>query len=461
MTRLFSLLSLTLLLSILAAPASADHHKKKGFTNLIQGNTLKGWWGQGTKDPAKYLALPADGLAKLKEKSQADIHKHWKAVDGVMINDGHGLYLTTDKNYGDFEFLVDYKTVAKADSGIYLRGTPQVQIWDYTKEGGKWKIGADKGSGGLWNNSKGAKGKDPLVLADNPFGEWNSFRIIMTGNHVTIWLNGKLVVDHAVLENYYNRKTSVIAKGPIQLQTHGGAISWKNIYIREIEKAEAAAIMKAGGAAKLPKAADAGSTSSTTTTAAKSDGFKSIFNGKNLDGWAGPVNNYMVTEAGTLSCKAGKGGTIFTKEVYDDFTVRFEFVVPAGGNNGLAIRYPGGGDTAYAGMCELQILDNTSPKYAKLDPRQYHGSVYGQWPAKRGFLKKAGEWNKQEVTVKGHHIKVTLNGTVILDKDVSEIKEFMGKAEKFKGRLRTSGHFGFAGHGAAVQFRNVEMKRLK
>ena len=122
---------------------------------------------------------------------------------------------------------------APADSGIYLRGIPQVQIWDYTKEGGKWKIGDDKRSGGLCNN-KNPKGKDPLVLADNPLGKWNSFRIKMIGEQVTIHLNEKLVVDNARLENYFNRSNPVPAKGPIQLQTHGGEISWRNIYLKEL-----------------------------------------------------------------------------------------------------------------------------------------------------------------------------------------------------------------------------------
>src|SRR5207237_4739092 len=115
-----------------------------------------------------------------------------------------GAYATTDKDYGDIELLVDYKTVAKADSGIYLRGSPQVQIWDYTKEGGKWNLGADKGSGGLWNNSKGSPGKDPLVLADKPFGEWNHFRIIMIGSRVTLLLHKKLDVAHALVSNYFD-----------------------------------------------------------------------------------------------------------------------------------------------------------------------------------------------------------------------------------------------------------------
>ena len=215
---------------------------KDGFKPLFNGKNLSGWWGLKTEDPAKWMALPIEKLVDKKAASLDDIQKHWSIEGDELVNDGHGLYLTTDKNYGDFELLIDYKTVAKADSGIYLRGIPQVQIWDYTEEGGKWKIGADKGSGGLWNNSKGAKGKDPLVLADKPFGEWNSFRIVMAGDIVTVWLNGKLVVDHARMENYFDRKGGVPETGPIQLQTHGGEIRWRNIKIREIGPEESAKI---------------------------------------------------------------------------------------------------------------------------------------------------------------------------------------------------------------------------
>ena len=161
-------------------------------------------------------------------------------VDGGLVNDGKGLYLSTVKNYKDFELLVDYKTVAGADSGIYLRGVPQVQIWD-SLDKAKWKLGADKGSGGLWNNGKaGDPGRDPLVHADKPFGQWNSFRITMKGTLVTVLLNDKLVVDKVPLNNFWDRKTPIskrkplIGKGPIQLQTHGGEISWRNIFVKEL-----------------------------------------------------------------------------------------------------------------------------------------------------------------------------------------------------------------------------------
>ena len=158
--------------------------------------------------------------------------------NGELINDGFGPYLTTEKDYGDIELIIDYKTVPKADSGIYLRGTPQVQIWDYTEQE-KFGIGADKGSGGLWNNSPDTAGKDPLVRADKPFGEWNRFLIRQIGARTTIYLNGQLVVDNAIMENYWDRQRPLYPTGPIQLQTHGGEIRWRNIFVREIPPQEA------------------------------------------------------------------------------------------------------------------------------------------------------------------------------------------------------------------------------
>src|SRR5947209_5666718 len=145
----------------------------EGFKALFNGKDLTGWYGLAHFDPRRRDAI-AD---EKREKDQATFKAHWSVQAGELVNDGEGAYATTEKDYGDIEMFVDYKTVAKADSGVYLRGTPQVQIWDYTKEGGKWDLGADKGSGGLWNNRKGSPGKDPIVLADKPFGEWNHLHI--------------------------------------------------------------------------------------------------------------------------------------------------------------------------------------------------------------------------------------------------------------------------------------------
>lgn len=408
-----------------------------GFISLFNGTNLAGWWGASTEDPRKYLALPAAELDKKRQASLADIQKHWSVQNGELVNDGHGLFLTTEQNFGDFELRLDYKTVPLADSGVYLRGCPQVQIWDSTEKA-KFNIGADKGSGALWNNSPGAPGKDPLVKGDRPFGEWNSLRIIMCGERVWVWLNGKQTVNGARMENYYDRKLPIPAAGPIQLQTHGGEIRWRNVFIREIAGAEARQLVRG----KDPV------------------GFKSVFNGKNFSGWAGPIDNYEIKES-AIMCKPKKGGTIYTEAQYTNFVVRVEFKLPPGGNNGLAIRYPGDGDTAYLGMCESQILDDNYEKATgnKIDVRQAHGSAYGMVAAQRGYQYPIGEWNFEEVTVIGSTIKVELNGTVILNTDLSKVTEFMG-GHPHPGKDRTSGHFGFAGHNDPVMFRNISIQPL-
>ena len=408
----------------------------EGFVPLFNGNDFGGWHGLKTMDPRKFEALGADDKAKALTDGAEDMKKHWRIDDGVIINDGQGAYLTTDKDYGDVELLVDFKIGPKGDSGVYLRGTPQVQIWDFS-EPSYARMGANKGSGGLWNNAAGAPGKDPLVRADKPIGEWNTFRIIQVGARTTIYLNDKLIVDHAILANYWNRSLPIPARGPIQLQTHDHEIRWRNIAVRAIPPDEANQILSKHGA----------------------EGFRSIFNGQNLAQWSGPIENYEVKD-GNMRCKEHQGGTIYYNEELTDFMARVEFKLPPAGNNGLAIRYPGHGDTAYHGMCELQILDDSHPRYAKsLDPRQAHGSAYGMVAAHKGYVRPAGQWNFEEVTVKGSTIKVELNGSVILDTDLSKVKEFMAKSAH-PGKDRTSGFFGFAGHHDPVELRNVTIKTI-
>src|SRR5262249_21467270 len=267
----------------------------------------------------------------------------------------------TEAEFGDIEWRIEYRTVPKADSGIYLRGTPQVQIWDWNQPFDPKNPNRKPhlGSGGLFNNTPGAPGRDPLVLADKPFGEWNTFRILQVGERTTVYLNGKFVVDFARMENYWGKQAKLnplppLPKaGKILLQTHGGEIRWRNLFVREIPAAEANELLRKHDAA----------------------GFESVFNGKDFTGWAGPIDQYEVTD-GAIVCKPKKGGNIHTKEEYSDFVARVEYKLPPGGNNGLAIRYPGTGQPSTVAMCEVQILDDTDAKYAKLDPRQYNGSVY-------------------------------------------------------------------------------------
>lgn len=417
--------------------ACSNNVPPSGFTALFNGGDLTGWWGATTEDPRKYLALPPAEFAGKHDASLADIRQHWSVQAGELVNDGHGLFLTTEKNYGDFELLLDYRTVPLADSGIYLRGCPQVQIWDST-ETAKFSLGADKGSGGLWNNSPGAPGKDPLVKADKAFGEWNHFRIVMAGSRVWVWLNGRQTVNGAVLENYYNRKLAVPPRGPIQLQTHGGEIRWRKVFLRELGSDEANRWLRG----QDPR------------------GFKPVFNGKDFTGWAGPLDCCRVTNS-AIVWQRRKGGTIYTQAEFTNFTVRLEFKLPPGGNNGLAIRYPGSGDTAYVGMCECQVLDDQYEQATgeKIDPRQAHGSAYGMVAAQRGYQHPIGDWNYEEVTVVGPTIKVELNGTPILDADLSRVTGFAGN-HAHPGKDRTSGHFGFAGHNDPVMFRNISIHPL-
>ncbi len=425
-------------LVLLCAPLAAAVSAPPGFTALYNGRDLAGWRGGDTYDHRKWLALPEAERRARDAEWTADFRAHWRADGDELVNDGHGKYATTVEDYGDFELLADYKTVPLADSGIYLRGCPQVQIWDYTEQK-KFALGADRGSGGLWNNSPGAPGKDPLVKADRPFGEWNRLRILMVGARVSVWLNDQLVVDHARMENYFDRSQPVPRRGPIQLQTHGGEIRWRNLFLREIAPTEANRILASHG---------------------ESAGFRPVFNGRDFTGWAGPTDNYQIVD-GAIVCRRSKGGTIYTQEEFADFAVRLEFKVPPGGNNGLAIRYPGSGDTAYVGMTEIQILDDRYDEVTgrRLDPRQYHGSAYGMIAAARGYQHPAGEWNFQEVTVRGTRVTVELNGTAILDGDLATVTSFLDQ-KSHPGKDRRSGHFGFAGHNDPVAFRAIRIKSL-
>jgi hypothetical protein len=189
--------------------------------------------------------------------------------------------------------------------------------------------------------------------------------------------------------------------------------------------------------------------------------YVTLFNGKNLDGWVGNKTSYKVeNEMIVIDPDDEGGGNLFTENEYGDFILRFEFQLTPGGNNGLGIHAPLTGDAAYVGK-EIQILDNTAPKYAELQPYQFHGSVYGVMPAKKGFLNPVGDWNQQEVIVQHPKIKVILNGNTILEGDYLEASEngtLDGK--EHPGLQRSKGHIGFLGHGDVVRFKNIRIKEL-
>jgi len=404
-----------------------------GFVSIFNGKDLTGWEGL-VKNPIERSKMSKKTLARAQTKANEQMLKDWFVKDGVIGFMGEGYNnICSIKDYGDFEMIVDWKITNGGDSGIYLRGTPQVQIWDIARV----DAGAEVGSGGLYNNQKYER--IPITVADNPINEWNTFRIKMVGERVTVHLNGVLVTDNVILENYWDRKLPIFTKEAIELQAHGEDLGFRNIYVREIN-----------------------SGSEFLTEEETKEGFKSLFNGKDMDQWIGNKVDYYAENNEMLARPSQGGhGNLFTAEEYSDFIFRFEFKLTSGANNGLGIHAPLEGDIAYDGK-EIQILDNTAAIYANLKEYQYHGSVYGVIAAKRGFLKPLGEWNYEEVMVKGDLIRVTLNGTVILEGNMKEASKNGTLDHKdHPGLKRNKGHIGFLGHGSELEFRNIRIKDLR
>jgi hypothetical protein len=190
-------------------------------------------------------------------------------------------------------------------------------------------------------------------------------------------------------------------------------------------------------------------------------GFSALFDGKSLNGWKlvrGHGPGYIVKD-GILVCPVDGGGNLFTEKEYSNFVFRFEFKTEPGGNNGVGIRAPLEGDAAYVGM-EIQILDDGHERYkGKIKSEQHHGSIYDVIPARTGFLKPAGEWNEEEIMAQGNHIRVTLNGVIIVDADLNNVRE-EATLKKHPGLKNKSGRIGFLGHGSLVEFRNIRIKAL-
>lgn len=403
--------------------------RRGGFVPLFDGRTFEGWKGLVADPPARAKMTPEE-LAKAQAEADGRMQAHWSVVDGVLVFDGKGESLCTASDYGDFELLVDWKIEKGGDSGLYLRGSPQVQIWDPAAN--------PVGSGGLYNNLKGKS--VPSEKADRPVGEWNSFRVVMIGERVSVYLNDRLVVDNVVLENYWERDKPIYPEGQIELQAHGNVLRFRNIFLREIPRDTA-----------TPPLA----------LAEADDGFVPLFNGLDLEGWTGDTKGYAAQDGKIIIRPELGSGNLYTVKEYADFVLRFEFKLTPAANNGLGIRAPLEGDAAYAGM-EIQILEDGSPIYWGLRPYQYHGSIYGVVPARRGFLRPPGEWNAEEVTVRGGRVTVAVNGATVVDADI-DAASAGGTIDgnEHPGLKRSSGHIGFLGHGSPVEFRNIRLKELK
>ena len=418
----------------------AEMPQGEGFVSIFNGKDLTGWKGLVENPIVRAKMKPAQ-LEKAQAKADENMRRDWKVENGLLMFDGSGYdNLCTEKQYGDFEMYVDWMldpAGPEADAGIYLRGTPQVQIWDTSRV----NVGAQVGSGGLYNNQ--VNESKPSKVADNKLGEWNSFYIKMVGDRVTVILNGEKVVDDVILENYWDRKQPIFPIEQIELQAHGSKVYYRNIYVKELERKEPFKL----------------------SAEEQKEGFKVLFDGTNMHQWTGNTVDYTL-EDGCIAMNPSKsfGGNLYTKDEYGNFIYRFEFQLTPGANNGVGIRTPMEGDAAYVGM-EIQILDCEHPIYKDITKYQHHGSVYGIIPANEDHhkaFKPVGEWNEEEIVANGDHIKVTVNGVVILDGNIRDaVKNGTPDGQEHPGLFNKKGHIGFLGHGSPVKFRNIRIKELK
>lgn len=400
-----------------------------GYESIFNGKDLSGWQGL-VENPIARAKMTLEELTRKQAEADAKLVSSWSVKDGMICFTGTGDNLCTKKIYGDFELIVDWRISKNGDSGIYLRGTPQVQIWDTSRV----DVGAQVGSGGLYNNTIN---RNPLVVADNPIGEWNTLRITMVGEKVTVDLNGQRVVDGVTMENYWDRKLPIFANGPIELQAHGTELAFRNLYVKELNRPYV------------------------LSETEQQQGFELLFNSQDLSGWVGNKTDYVVDDQVITIYPTGRGkGNLYTEKEYSDFIFRFEFQLTPAGNNGLGIHAPLEGDAAYVGK-EIQILDDRHPVYKDIQPWQAHGSVYGVIAAKRDALRPTGQWNEEEVEVRGDRIKVTVNGVVIVDGDMKKASaKGTLDGREHPGLQRKKGHIGFLGHGSVVRFRNIRIKDL-
>jgi len=339
------------------------------------------------------------------------LHQCEAAFEGgaLVLKSGNGLVHTLQR-HGDFVLELEWRAhkTAKWDSGIYVRS-------ELPAAGKPWpdryQINLSEGDEG---RLVGTDVRAPRDLVRK--GDWNRFVIIARGKDLSLEINGKPAWKHTGIE---------AADGFIGLQSEvpaGGEFEFRNVKVTE-------------------------------------SGYAPIFNGKDLSGWRGATQGYSV-EKGSLVCRKDGGGNLYTEREYADFSVRFDFKLEPGGNNGLGIRAPLEGDAAYTGM-EVQILDDGHASYKDIQPWQAHGSIYGIAAARRGHLRPAGQWNSEEVICRGRRAKVLLNGAVIVDVDLDEAstpKTLDGKGHP--GLKRPKGHLAFLGHGHRVEIRNLRVREL-
>jgi len=449
--------------------ASVDHATRAeagdGWIPLFNGRDLDGWRGT-YGDPKSRAGMSDEERAQAQAQADERMRQHWRVVNGLLTTDGQGDNLATARDYTNFELMLDYRIEAGGDSGIYLRGTPQVQIWDPAQN--------PVGSGGLYNNKNHAK--DPLTPADEPVGQWNRLFIRMVGERVTVHLNNVLVVDNVVMENYWEPDRPIYPTGPIELQKHDSPLWFRNIFIRELpgvtepvlgsEAARtgtadtAVAHTREHGHASVDHATQATQGPAGAGHATQGDGWEPLFNGQDLTGWVCNPGSWEA-EGGVLTRKGG--GDIWTEQRFGDFVLDLEFKLDKETNSGVFIRTGSIKEWLHTAI-EVQVLDS----HGKDKPDLHDcGAIYDCLAPSKNAVKPAGEWNRYVITCRGPKIEVVLNGQPIIDMDLDRWTEAHKNPDGTPNKFNTAykdmpreGHIGLQDHGKPIWYRNIRIKRL-
>lgn len=392
-------------------------------------------WEAVVGNPETRKAMKAKALAKARQEARAAMEKNWTAAQGVLTGAADGGVIGSAKSYENFELIFEWKTEGAAMMGI--RSIPQIAL------------GGEE-SGALTGNTLHAD-HTPRAAANGP-QEWNTMQVRVVNDRVTVTLNGITTAENAILENACKREIAAYTQGQILLIAGNAPLAIREMYIRELPATPRFELLEEEAA----------------------EGFEVLFDGTSMHKWTGNFSNYIPVD-GTIYVTAqyGGSGNLYTRKVYGDFILRFEFAFDKEGvNNGIGIRTPMGVDAAYHGM-EIQVLDHDAPIYKDLHVYQQHGSVYGIIPAKRVKFPPLGTWNVEEIRAVGDRITVTVNGEVILDGDIRQacqghnVAPDGGKHNPYTvdhnnhpGLFNTSGHIGLLGHGPGIKFRNIRIKEL-
>lgn len=428
MMRAIRCFAVCVALAVPGAHVCADE-PPTGFTALFSGADLAGWRGV-VADPRTRAGMSAEALAAAQVRADELMRAHWRVDGGILHCDGGGDNICTVRDFENFELYVDWRVEPGSDSGIYLRGVPQVQIWDPQDEGER-----RVGSGGLFNNRQFSD--EPLVSADRPVGEWNTFYIMMMGDRVSVKLNDKLVVDDVVLENYWERGAPLATRGPMALQGGGGAVSFRNMFVRELPRTP-------------------------------SPPWQVLFDGEGLDAWDAPPRGWRIEDGELVPSRRRRNretdNALWTKERYGDFLLELEFKLSPDSESGVFIRTGDRENRGSTGL-EIQLADSHG---VALPGLRDCGAVYDIRPPRVSAVRPPEEWNQLMVVSQENLLSVVLNGERIIDLDLDQWMASGGDDADTSDTSRAGrpapGREGFIGledGGSPVSFRNMRIKRLE